>query len=859
MFFTFDIYSQSPHGNSVKNDCADCHESSSWNIIASKIKFTHDQTNFKLLGQHKSISCRSCHQNLNFSNIKSECISCHLNIHKNSVSFDCSKCHSPQSWLVSNIKEIHQAGRFPLLGVHAKVDCKQCHSDFSNLNFEVLGINCIDCHSSDYNSTQNPNHAAGGFSKDCLSCHSLTSGRWNYLNVSHNFFPLNGGHSKISCFNCHKQNNFKGLTQDCYSCHSTNYNNTANPNHVSLQFGTDCKSCHSINGWKPASFEHDGQFFPIYSGEHKSNWNSCIDCHNVSGNYKNFTCLTSNCHPQNKMNQEHKDVSGYSYQSSSCLSCHPSGKKEGAFNHKNSNFPLTGAHLNAECTSCHLNGYAQKPPIDCFSCHKNNFNNTSKPNHITLNFSQDCNQCHDNISWKPAAKFNHTTTGFLLVGKHNISNCLKCHNDFFTNTSKTCFGCHENDFNNSVNPNHLAAKFPSTCEDCHDNSGWKPASFNHDGIYFPIYSGKHKDRWNSCRDCHSIQNQFNIFTCFGTCHDHNRNKMDNDHQTVNGFVYANYACLNCHPQGTNVGSVNHSTLRFTLTGAHLNVQCNSCHQSGFKNTPIECKYCHDEAFVNSQNPNHVQIGMSIECKNCHNSTAWIPSSFKHQNTSYQLTGAHINVNCSGCHIGQTTGTSQDCFYCHQSHYNQAANPNHKNLSPPIPNTCNDCHTTNPDWKPATFAIHNTYFVLQGKHSTIANDCFQCHNGNYTNTPNTCWGCHQTDFTNSTNPNHAAANFSHNCLDCHDQNIWTGAKFLNHDPQYFKIYSGKHKNRWNGCGDRCHPSQSNYANFTCFPCHSKSSMDNEHRNITNYQYTNSACYNCHRNVDILPKQMKNIFD
>ena len=30
-----------------------------------------------------------------------------------------------------------------------------------------------------------------------------------------------------------------------------------------------------------------------------------------------------------------------------------------------------------------------------------------------------------------------------------------------------------------------------TCDTCHSTTAWRPASFDHDGRYFPIYSGKH--------------------------------------------------------------------------------------------------------------------------------------------------------------------------------------------------------------------------------------------------------------------------------------------------------------------------------------------------------------------------------
>ena len=65
------------------------------------------------------------------------------------------------------------------------------------------------------------------------------------------------------------------------------YTHTTNPNHFAADLNTDCAECHTTNpGWKPAEFiQHDAQFFPVYSGEHGGEWNSCTDCHLNPANY----------------------------------------------------------------------------------------------------------------------------------------------------------------------------------------------------------------------------------------------------------------------------------------------------------------------------------------------------------------------------------------------------------------------------------------------------------------------------------------------------------------------------------------------------------------------------------------------
>jgi hypothetical protein len=84
---------------------------------------------------------------------------------------------------------------------------------------------------------------------------------------------------------------------------------------------------------------------------------------------------------------------------------------------------------------------------------------------------------------------------------------------------------------------------------CHTTNGWSPSTFNHDQQYFPIFSGKHRNKWANCSICHTNPNNFAVFSCI-TCHEHNKTKMDNEHRNVSGYVYNSQACYNCHPNGT---------------------------------------------------------------------------------------------------------------------------------------------------------------------------------------------------------------------------------------------------------------------------------------------------------------------
>ena len=688
--------SDSPHGKDFDLSCSDCHNSEGWTIDRNNISFNHDMTNFQLEGSHEDVNCVSCHPTLVFSEAEPQCMSCHVDMHQQTVGFECQRCHTTSTWIVTNITEIHQQSRFPLLGAHITADCYDCHQSGSLLLFEPLGVECVDCHLSDYQSATNPSHIENNYSTECMDCHQMNAFTWTGANFTHNLFPLTLGHANVSCNQCHTGTDYSNISPECFSCHQSDYNATTSPNHQQADLTTECTECHTTNpGWKPADFTQHDNVFPIYTGEHRGEWGDCVDCHKDPGNYASFTCIDCHEHNKNEMDDEHSGISGYIYSSVACLECHPTGSEEGSFNHATSNFPLTGAHIDTECAQCHVSGYSGTP-IDCFQCHMPDFNQTTNPNHVEIELTDDCASCHTtDPGWQPAL-FDIHNEYYVLTGAHLTTICADCHTNGYVETPNICFDCHTTDFNQTTDPNHIELGFPNDCEECHTTApDWKPTTYNHDEIY-------------------------------------------------------------------------------PLTGAHSTALCISCHESGY------------------------------------------------------------------------VGTPNTCFECHETNYNQTTNPNHVNAA--LSNNCDECHTTNPGWTPATFNNHNDFYVLEGAHALIANDCYVCHNGNYNNTPNTCVGCHLDDYNQTSDPPHASAQFSTDCLICHSQVAWEPSTF-NHDIQYFPIYSGKHEGEWNQCSE-CHPTPTNYEVFSCIDCHehNKTDMDDEHNGVSGYIYASEACLDCHPDGD-----------
>jgi hypothetical protein len=219
----------------------------------------------------------------------------------------------------------HELSRFPLRGAHVSVDCAQCHVGG---RFTGTPTDCYACHQQDYNQTTNPNHVSLRFPKKCEDCHSTDA--WRPASFDHNVtrFPLTGAHRRVDCASCHSGGRFTGTPTDCYACHQADYNRTTNPNHSASRFPTQCQACHNTGAWRPASFDHDARSFPIFSGTHRGQWSTCADCHVNPSNFRAFECIRCHQHSNRAdVDNDHRGVSGYVYQSAACYSCHPTGRR----------------------------------------------------------------------------------------------------------------------------------------------------------------------------------------------------------------------------------------------------------------------------------------------------------------------------------------------------------------------------------------------------------------------------------------------------------------------------------------------------------------------------------------------------
>ncbi len=761
--------------------CEQCHSMDSW----AGARFDHAQvTRFPLEGAHARVECRSCHVGGRFQGTPSQCFDCH-NVQFSAAQSpnhvaagfprDCQVCHTAVQWKGARFDH-NTATHFQLTGSHTSVQCVSCHVAG---RFGGSPTTCEGCHRPAFEQTKNPDHARGGFSSDCATCHTTVG--WKGAKFDHDLsrFRLTGSHVQVECASCHVGGKFTGTPADCWGCHQTAFARTVQPNHATAGFPRDCLVCHTTSQWKGAVFDHSKTQFALTGAHGAVQCQSCHTADRFAGTPK--TCDGCHLDAFNKAANPNHVAAGFP---KDCLVCHTSVQWKGAvFDHSKTQFALTGAHTALQCAQCHVVGRFAGLGKSCDVCHTDAFNKTSNPNHAAAGFAKDCALCHTTVQWK-GAQFDHGRTQFPLTGAHKPAQCASCHvGGKFTGLPKNCDSCHLDAFNKTTNPNHATAGFPKDCTVCHTTLQWSGAQFDHGKTQFPLM-GAHAA--TQCLSCHVGGKFAGLAKDCESCHIDAFNKTTNPNHIAAAF---SRDCAICHTVVQWKGAkFDHGKTRFPLTGAHQPVQCAACHVGGrYAGTPLNCDSCHLDAFNKTTNPNHVAAGFARDCAVCHVTSQWKGARFDHGKTQFPLTGAHSAAQCAQCHVGSKyAGVPKNCDSCHIEAFNKTVNPNHAAAG--FPKDCAVCHTT-AQWKGAKFD-HSamTQFALTGAHS--AESCVSCHVGGvFKGTVKSCEGCHLTAFNHTVNPNHVAAGFPKDCAVCHTTAQWKGAKF-DHSKTQFPL-TGSH--------------------------------------------------------------------
>lgn len=545
----------------------------------------------------------------------------------------------------------------PLMKSHAHLEgiknCTTCHSSGNAVSDQL----CMDCHKTIKNEWETKKSYHGWIrsneNKNCVKCHSDHNGetfnpiRWiegskEKFDHTKTGYPLTGSHLKESCESCHQPINhdpnklkkdtsikssttFLALSNTCQSCHFDEHRGT---------LGTDCASCHKTDKWKNAElFSHSKTQFAL-TGKHEAV--DCIKCHQPIDDPKSF---------RGKSDPDYLKMKGQTFRncsschnnphpptmSNDCKSCHVTQSwsqiKQGTgFNHDQTGYPLTGQHKLLDCKSCHFSNVKEtksnisrlvisnflKKKMDfstCQSCHADEHNGQFKKNGII----KSCESCHTTERFRPSlfTEVNHGKTDFPLIGAHLSISCTDCHKksnskEWIFHPLKTeCLTCHTDIHHGEANSwmKKSVNNIPQ-CESCHQMSDWKSVKFDHDLTSFSLTEAHSKF---ACIDCHkpteNVKSEKTILfkaTTSSTCEGCHQDIHEGQFIQSTGKIN----CERCHTAVSWTATIfdHERDSRFKLDGAHIKVECASCHkiESGkkfkqvvrFKPLPGTCESCH---------------------------------------------------------------------------------------------------------------------------------------------------------------------------------------------------------------------------------------------------------------------------
>lgn len=424
------------HNGKVGTACAGCHIDRNW----KEIRFDHDTTRYKLRNKHVEVPCKSCHANDRYKETPTDCYSCHKkdDKHKGQEGTKCEGCHDDRSWKKAPFD--HNKSIFPLMGKHARVECKKCHLTPA---FKDAPTDCYSCHKKD-------DKHNGSYGDKCETCHAASD--WKTITFDHELhtqYPLRGQHITTACASCHRGNLYKEKTStDCYACHKKNDTHKG-------RFGEQCERCHTERDWKVLLFDHNRDTAYLLKGYHRRT--ACDSCHKGTL-YKDKT--PTDCVACHKKEDVHRTKFG-----EKCGTCH--GEQDWhtvSFNHdRDTKYPLIGKHRSVTCESCHRGHlYKNKTPADCDACHKNGDVHRRR-------LGTECQECHSIRDWKLWDFAHDTRTRFKLDGGHKGLDCLACHTqrmDKKVLASMSCINCHKKDDKHE-------GSFSSQCDRCHETTRWK--------------------------------------------------------------------------------------------------------------------------------------------------------------------------------------------------------------------------------------------------------------------------------------------------------------------------------------------------------------------------------------------------
>lgn len=233
---------------------------------------------------------------------------------------------------------------------------------------------------------------------------------------------------------------------------------------------------------------------------------------------------------------------------------------------------------------------------------------------------------------------------------------------------------------------------------------------------------------NDCLSCHSLGDEVKTEKCV-VCHqlsvigfksvgEKSRDVINRKSNLLHNSIIQ-IKCLDCHTEHSGLSREN-ATLNFKheVLSSELQKECAKCH------SPEKPK---DE----------IHLLLKAECSDCHNTSGWIPSHFKHE-----LLG----------------NRKKECRSCHEN--KRPLDNLHIQIGGDV--QCIQCHNTQ-SWKPSTFD-HKNYFRFDSNHPS---NCSGCHNVSASFKTYSCYNCHEHNPARIQKEHlkEGIRNFT-NCVECH---------------------------------------------------------------------------------------------
>ena len=496
---------------------------------------------------------------------------------------------------------------------------------------------------------------------------------------------------------------------------------------------------------------------------HLEGISNCTKCHELGEHVSDQKCLACHTELKSRIDQKKGFHSSSKVYKKSCIICHSDHHSrkfdivhlnKDKFDHEATGWPLEGKHKEKKCVDCHKQEHITDQRIKkkkmtflglntaCLSCHEDKHQKT---------LSVNCLECHTYDAFKPASKFDHAKSKFLLKGKHKDVECKKCHEIGTLNGKEyqkfkgiefnSCANCHKDVHDN---------KFGKKCAECHSEESFKivktVGNFDHNKTNFKL-EGKHLTV--NCKTCHkgSLTAALPHKNCTD-CHTDYHKGQFSKKGTLSD-------CKDCHSTKGFVGSSysieRHNTGTFKLEGAHAATPCILCHKKEkewqFRNMNRGCVGCHQNIHKGFISEKFIPEG---QCDKCHSTSNWESVTFDHKLTNFELKGKHQEKSCRNCHFkkGPDEKAAQvfaelkgNCEECH-------TDVHQKQFSKNGVVDCTSCHGGFENWKADKFDHSNTRFKLDGGHNGV--ECKKCHLENklkavpfiqYKNIEMQCKSCH----------------------------------------------------------------------------------------------------------------------